>query len=46
MNDIKKTITKVVLSEVNSMLSRKSRGTKIATSERVIPITIIKPFSK
>ena len=45
MNNIKKTLTKVVLSEVNALVSKKSRGTKIATSPRDIPIIIVKPFS-
>lgn len=45
MTDIKKTLTKVVVSEVNARISKKSSGTKIATIARDIPITVIKPFS-
>ena len=45
MTNIKKTLTKVVLSEVNAKISKKSRGTKIATSTRDIPIIVVKPFS-
>ena len=44
--DIKKTLTKAVLSEINASKSSKSRGTKIATSGRVIPIITIEPFSQ
>lgn len=46
MNDIKKTLTRVVVSEINASVSKKSSGTKIATISRDIPITVIKPFSK
>ena len=45
MNDIKKTLTKIVVSELNARYSKKSSGTKIASSARIIPITVIKPFS-
>ena len=45
MANIKKTLTKIVLSEVNAKISKKSSGTKIATSTRDIPIIIVKPFS-
>ena len=45
MTEFKKAITKVVVSEINAKVSRKSRGTKIATSARVIPIIPIAPFS-
>ena len=45
MSNIKETLTKVVLSELNAMVSKKSSGTKIATIVRDIPITIVKPFS-
>ena len=46
MNNIKKIITRAVLSEINASKSSKSSGTKIATNARVIPIITIKPFSK
>ena len=45
-NNIKKTLTKVIISEIMTSVSKKSKGTKIATNERVIPIITIKPFSK
>ena len=45
MSKIKKTLTKVVVSEINASVSKKSRGTKIASSARDIPIIIVKPFS-
>lgn len=45
MTDLKKTLTKVVMSEINAKVSKKSSGTKIATATRVIPIILIKPFS-
>ena len=45
MTNIKETLTKIVLSEVNANASRKSSGVKIATSTRDIPITVVKPFS-
>ena len=44
-DNINKTLTKVVVSEVLANVSKKSSGTKIATSLRVIPIITIAPFS-
>ena len=44
--DIKKALTKAVVSEINASKSYKSTGTKIATNTRVIPIITIKPFSQ
>lgn len=44
-NDLNKTLTQIVVSEINSQSSKKSTGTKIATVKRDIPIIIVKPFS-
>lgn len=46
MSNIKKTLTKAVVSEINAAMSHKATGTKIGTNQRVIPIITIKPFSK
>lgn len=41
MNNLNETITKVVISEVNASISRKSTGTKIATTTKVIPVIVV-----
>jgi len=46
MNNFKQTLTKAVVSELNTLKSKKSKGTKIATNERIIPIIGITSFSK
>ncbi len=43
---IKESLAKVVVSEMNAKITNKSSGTKIATNKRVLPITVIQPFSK
>ncbi len=45
MTDLKKVLTKAVTSETDAKVSKKSTGTKIASSQRVIPVIVIKPFS-
>lgn len=45
MNNINETLTKVVVAELLAKTSRKSSGTKIATSSRIIPVTVVAPFS-
>lgn len=42
---VKKSLTKVVVSEILASGRKKSSGTKIATKNRVIPIITVKPFS-
>ena len=45
MTNIKETLTKIVVSELNAKKSKKSSGTKIAILAKVIPIINISPFS-
>ncbi len=44
--NIQKTLTKAIVSEILKTDSTKSKGTKIATNSRVIQVIVIKPFSK
>jgi len=44
-NALNKILAKAVTSVEDAKISRKSKGTKIASVQRVISIKIIKPFS-
>ena len=44
--EIKETLTKAVISVVSTQRGKKSRGVKIATMQRDIPIIPVAPFSR
>lgn len=44
-SELKKMLTKVVVSETDAKKTGKSKGTKIGTNNRIIPTIVIAPFS-